>query len=244
MKVLKTHKPIIEQYISEHQLLFKELYPGDFTFTKTKKDGSTSIQSSPFINFHHPTHLFEDIHLFGAPQYFSAEPYEHKIKHLKIVTKLTNFKNPSNDIALADFYKNLELWQRPFADLTTKLEVFWRKSRVYDYLCPFGVKYYHWNSVVLTNRVKLEQEAFISLKNGQVIKILELWCLKECISDSSILLKVQLFTDLLPVPFFPIWEQAEPTHISTISILDIEKRICGWEINPTLFYFHKYFKVE
>jgi hypothetical protein len=147
MRILKEHKSIIEKYIKDHHLLFKELYPNAFTFTKEKKDGTTAVYCSPFINFHHSIHAFSDIDLFGACQYYSAEPYEHKIKHLKIVTKLTNFKNPSQDIPLADYYKNLDIWQKPFGEKISNIKTFWRRNRVFDPLCPFGVKHYHWNSI-------------------------------------------------------------------------------------------------
>ncbi len=243
MRILKENRFIIETYIKDHHLLFKQLYPTAFTFTKEKKDGTTAVYSSPFINFHHSIHIFPDMDLWGACQYYSAEPYEHKIKHLKIVTKLTNFKNPSQDIPLADHYKNIEIWQKPYSEKISKLETFWRRNRVFDPLCPFGIKYYHWNSVTLPNSIRLEKEVFVMLSNGLALKILEIWGRKECISADSILLKVLAFSVLQPVSSFPIWEQAQPTQIEVHDITQIEKKVCGWQIDPHLYYFNKFFKL-
>ena len=156
--------------------------------------------------------------LFGAPMYFSNEPNEHKIKQLKFISKITNSKNPSNDIPLLDYFRSLEKWNAPLCKTTNILQiVFWRKNRVGDSLLPHWCqKYFIWNSVTLPSTLTISANDFVTLLDGNYALIIEIWAPKNVSDYSSILIKIASFSSPVVVNQFPLWEEAQILHYTFV----------------------------
>jgi hypothetical protein len=184
--------------------------------------------------------------LFGATQYFSTEAFEHKIKQLKAVARLTNSHNPCNDIPLADFYKINEKWQITLEPNPQTTEIVgWRSTRVYDPLAPFLSKLYQWNTVTIHSGIRLQKENFVLLKDGRFAIILQIWGPKVVSSITDVYLKVLTFKDSVLVEFYPMWTYGTVDQIQLIHPHDVNKKILGIPVpkSPLLFLFDEDFRV-
>jgi hypothetical protein len=224
--------------------LNQNIFLDDFAYQKKKKDGSFSVISSPFINFHLSKHWFEDFEELGASQYFSTEPFEHKIKQLKMVAKLTNSKNPCQDTPLADYYKISEKWKQETILPDYKPSAFWKTTRIRDPLCPFLAKLYAWNTIQLQSGLRLQREDFVELQNKIIIQILDIWGPTVVTSMNEMLIKVLTFKDPSPVPHFPLWSLHKINQIELINPSLIERRVLGVvTADPSVYLFDNDFKI-
>jgi hypothetical protein len=240
----------MSSYIQVKHIFFISFFDfitsGDFTFKKKKKDGTFSIISSPFINFHSSIHWFEDMDVLGASHFFSTEPYEHKIKILKAVAFLTNGKNPCEGIPLADFYKNLEKWKQPFSFQTTKPGAFSKSNRVYDDDCIWtGKKLYYYNSLKLESGVHVQIDDFVELNNNRYAQIRQFWGPSIVTEVSDVLIKTVTFKNNLNVDIYPMWVSSIPDQIEIISPNQIVKLVLGIPLDDELnsFMFDPTFKM-